>query len=448
MTKKTVLIVCNDIVGLKMAGPAIRCVEIAKILSNYFVVKLCAPQFDLDVSFSFELYSFADPKFKLDAEAADIVVVQGDALRVHPFLKKCEGTLVADLYCPIPLEYHQVSAGLDVDVRGRTSTYLSEVLHEQLVYADHFLCASEKQQEYWLGALTLAGRVNAYRWPQASHANVSDLISLLPFGLSAQKPVQTRRALRTTFNIPQEDFVLVWGGGIYQWFDPLTPIKAIHRLVSQGARVHLVFIGVKHPNPSITQHDMCAQAVSLATELELIGRFVHFNFGWVDYDERHNFLLDADAGISAHFDNPETRFSFRTRMLDYLWCGLPIIATKGDVFGDALEVEGIGITVNYEDLDGWVRAIVTMKDNRSTLENFRQEVFRYSERFRWDFVVKPLIARFDTILASSDRALVRDYYSLPKHSVGLLFRLRRVYGAGGIKSVLSAVVRRVRRALA
>ncbi|WP_170948718.1 glycosyltransferase family 4 protein [Pseudomonas sp. Irchel 3A7] len=428
-----------------MAGPAIRCVEIAKVLSEFFTVKLCAPRIDDNVSFSFEMCSVADSRFKPWAKSADIIIVQGDALRTHPFLKKNKATLVADLYCPVPLEYHQASEGLDLDVRGGTSNFLSDVLHEQLVYADHFLCASEKQLQFWLGALTLAGRVNAHRWPQASHANVSDLISILPFGLSALKPVLTKRALRSQFDIPHDDFVLVWGGGLYQWFDPLTPIRAVHRLVSEGRRVHLVFIGVTHPNPDIVQHDMCARAVELASELGLSGKFVHFNFGWVDYHDRHNFLLDADIGISSHFDNPETRFSFRTRMLDYLWCGLPIIATKGDVFGDALAVEQVGIAVDYEDEDAWVKAIAFVMNDRNALEKFHKKSLQYSERFHWDLIVRPLVTRFETILNAPDRTLVRRHYLARTSSVQLFSRLRQIHASGGVKSLFFAFYRRTKR---
>lgn len=445
MTKKTAMVVCNDIVGLKMAGPAIRCVEVAKALSDLFSVKLCAPRINEGVSFSFEMCSFSDSRFNAWAESADIIIVQGDALRAHPFLKESKGALVVDLYCPVPLEYHQASEGVDPDVRGYTSNFLSDILHEQLVYGDHFLCASEKQEQFWLGALTVAGRINAHRWPQASHANVSDLISILPFGLSAQKPVLTRRALRTQFDIPHDDLVLVWGGGLYQWFDPLTPIRAIHRLVSKGARVHLVFIGVSHPNPDIVQHDMCRKAVALAAELQLTGKFVHFNFGWVDYHERHNYLLDADIGISSHFDNPETRFSFRTRMLDYLWCGLPIIATKGDVFGDALTSENIGISVDYEDEDGWVEAIVSVMDDRNALENFHNEALRYSERFRWDLIVKPLAARLETISNAPDRLLVRSHYLARTKFAKLLYRLRNIHASGGVVLVFLTVFKRIKR---
>jgi hypothetical protein len=38
------------------------------------------------------------------------------------------------------------------------------------------------------------------------------------------------------------------------------------------------------------------------------------------------------VGVSTHRDHLETRLSFRTRMLDYIWAGLPIVCTDGDHF--------------------------------------------------------------------------------------------------------------------
>jgi hypothetical protein len=39
-------------------------------------------------------------------------------------------------------------------------------------------------------------------------------------------------------------------------------------------------------------------------------------------------LREADIGVSLHREDVETRYSFRTRVLDYLWAGLPIITTE------------------------------------------------------------------------------------------------------------------------
>ncbi len=48
------------------------------------------------------------------------------------------------------------------------------------------------------------------------------------------------------------------------------------------------------------------------------------------YSAWGSYLLDADIAVSIHLDNLETRFSFRTRILDYLWARRPMILTGGD----------------------------------------------------------------------------------------------------------------------
>lgn len=440
-----ILVICNDVVGTKMAGPAIRCVEIAKILARRAKVILSSPKISVENSFPIEIICSDVDQFEAVALSMDIIIFQGDALNRFPFLKKFRGVLISDLYCPISLEYHQVSDGLSIDVRSATIKYLSDSLFEQLVYADHFLCASEKQKEFWLGALTLAGRINAHRWPVASHADLSDLISILPFGLDSTVPVLERKALRSRFKIPESDFVMVWGGGVYQWFDPLTIIKALRRLIDEGAHAHLVFIGVKHPNPGISQHDMCAKAVALADELGILDKFVHFNFGWVDYSDRHNYLLDADIGVSAHFDNPETRYAFRTRMLDYLWCGLPIVATKGDVFGDSLDTEGAGVSVDFEDVEGWVSALKRLMNDPHFLRACREGSFTYAQKFRWDRVTELLVEKCKSLVPSPDRDFIRSEFQRKSIKPSISVRLRHVYAMGGMRSLAGVLLRRIGR---
>ena len=56
-------------------------------------------------------------------------------------------------------------------------------------------------------------------------------------------------------------------------------------------------------------------------------------------------------------DHLETRFSFRTRMLDYLWATLPIVCTRGDHFAELVEREGLGLTVPYGDPEALAAAI-------------------------------------------------------------------------------------------
>ena len=134
-------------------------------------------------------------------------------------------------------------------------------------------------------------------------------------------------------------------------------IRAVHEIARRRDDVRLYFLGVKHPNPEIPDMAMAGEAVALAEELGLRDRVVFFNFGWVPYAERGRYLLEADVAVSAHFDDIETRFAFRTRLLDCLWAGLPIVTTRGDTLGELIVADGAGQAVDVGDVDGWVRRL-------------------------------------------------------------------------------------------
>lgn len=443
IAKKKFLLICSDIVAQKMAGPAIRYVEMAKALSRQYDIVLVAPGATAATTPHYELLPDSFEVVKVQAGRAAFVLCQSDRLEKYPFLKKVPAVLIADLYCPVPLEYHQSSDGSAPDLRVQMAIHLGRQLTEQLSFADYFICANEKQRDFWLGGLALVGRINGARWQDTSHAQLDELVSLVPFGLSDQPPTKSGPGMRARFGIPPEDFVAVWGGGIYQWFDPLTVIHAVHQLVQDGHRVHLVFMGVGHPNPNIHEHEMCIRAIDLAGELELHDRFVHFNRGWVDYEERQNFLLEADVGVSAHFDNPETRFAFRTRMLDYLWCELPIVCTRGDVFAQHVQDNGLGLVVDFESVEGWVAALLRLKGDQAFHAQCSCQIADFSRAFTWRSIMDRFIGNIDGLRAAADREPIRRAARARQTGLGIAAKVRRAYAEGGLGRVGAQTVRKL-----
>ena len=103
---------------------------------------------------------------------------------------------------------------------------------------------------------------------------------------------------------------------------------------------------------------MAVAARELADRLGLTGTHVFFNEGWVAYDDRQNYLLDADIGVSTHLDHVETAFSFRTRVLDYLWASLPDRAPPPATrSADLIEREGLGPHGAAGDVDALEEAL-------------------------------------------------------------------------------------------
>jgi hypothetical protein len=136
---------------------------------------------------------------------------------------------------------------------------------------------------------------------------------------------------------------------------------------------------------------MAYRAKALAEELGLVGTYVFFNEGWVDYDDRQNYLLESDVGVSTHLDHVETAFSFRTRILDYLWASLPVVASDGDGFADVIRTNGFGLVVPPRDVDALEAALYTLLADDEQREACRHAIERKVSDMRWSKVLEPLL---------------------------------------------------------
>jgi GT2 family glycosyltransferase len=385
-----ILVATGDVLEAKMAGPAIRAWHMACTLAREHDVQLvstqgCAishPDFPVRVADERELE-------RLEAWC-DVLIFQGNLMRQHPVLRDTQKVVVTDIYDPFHLEVLEQARDLDPAKRLFAVQSSTDVLNEQLRRGDFFLCASEKQRDFWLGQLAAVGRINPATYDRGE--NLEGLLAVAPFGVTDEPPQHTRPVLRGVVpGIGEDDKVVLWGGGIYNWFDPLTLLRAVDKLRLRLPEVRLYFLGLKHPNPMVGEMKMAEDAVSLAHELGLVGTYVFFNEDWVEYDDRQNYLLESDVGVSTHLDHVETEFSFRTRVLDYLWASLPIVATGGDSLATLIETTGIGTTVPPGDVDALEAALFQMLDDDEFRASCRGEIERIVPTYHWSKVLEPLL---------------------------------------------------------
>jgi hypothetical protein len=136
--------------------------------------------------------------------------------------------------------------------------------------------------------------------------------------------------------------------------------------------------------------EMATATRRLAEELGLVGTHVFFNEDWVEFDDRQNFLLDADVGVSTHLDHIETEFSFRTRILDYLWAGLPIVATDGDGFAEVIRGNGLGVVTPPRDVDAVTDGLRRLLTDPAFAADCRARVAALAPTLHWRRVLAPL----------------------------------------------------------
>jgi GT2 family glycosyltransferase len=389
--KRTVLLVSDDFINKKMAGPAIRIYNFAKVLSSYMnVIVACPNKSDLP-EMEFSIIQYKD-EYSLGelVNKSDIIFCGGTVFFKYKSLKRSDKYLIIDIYDPYNLATLEEYSSKPIKERIKVHDVMVTIINEELYWGDFFICASERQRDFWLGMLAALNRVNPVTY--SADSTLRKLIDVVPFGLPDNKPLHTKNVLKGILEgISKDDFVIIWGGGIYNWFDPLSLIKAMSIVYEKRKDIKLFFMGIKHPNPLVKELGLVNETVQLAKSLGIYEKNVFFNFGWVPYEERQNYLLESDVGIITHPVHIETRFSFRTRVLDYIWANIPIISTEGDFFSEIIKEKELGLVVKEKDPEGIANAILKLAEDKDYYKKCVKNLSEISKDYTWENVCRPLI---------------------------------------------------------
>jgi glycosyltransferase involved in cell wall biosynthesis len=404
---RRLLIIATDAVGDLMAGPGIRTWELARVLSSHLQVDLALPPF-------VETGAPARPDFPVRIHAcgrmrelrdlvgrSDLLMTLGVVPLACPFVTRADKPLILDAYDPYLLAGLELHQG-DPEKQLSTHEIYRRALLAGLGAADLILCASERQRDYWLGALSALGRVNPHNY--RGDPTLSRLLRVVPFGLPREPPRQSRSVLKGVHpEIRSSDRVVLWGGGLWDWLDAKTAIRAMAHVTAARADVKLFFMGTQRPG-RVTRMAAVEEVEALSRDLGLYGRSVLFNTEWVPYSDRQNYLLEADLGICLHHDTLETRLAFRTRLLDYVWTGLPVVATSGDTLSEEMHSEGLARTVAPGAERAVADAILELLGTADSRARMRPRFEAMAARYTWDVVASPLVEFCRDPHVSPDRA--------------------------------------------
>ncbi|HXV98068.1 MAG TPA: glycosyltransferase, partial [Anaerolineae bacterium] len=387
-----------------------------EVLNPEFEVSLCKTQAELQ-ALTFQ---------------AQVIITVGANLSIYPFLRQAGKPLVVDMYIPFMLEDLQKYADRSLTDRNIFHRASRGAHTLQIRSADFIICASEKQKDFWLGWLSALGRVNPYT--VHDDPTLAKLIDVVPFGLPHDAPVHRQQVVKGVYkSINPADKVILWGGGIWNWLDPYTLIKAMASISAAHPDIKLLFMGVKSPNSGSAKMEAAAKAIKLSQELGLYDRQVFFN-DWAAYQERENYLLEADIGASLHLNHIETRFSFRTRFLDYIWAGLPILTTAGDIISDEVARWGLGKVVKNGDAEQVSQVLVELLTTPNLRPQYQPCFERVRASYEWETVMAPLIKFCEAPYLAADKdhlkritlveAGTAAWWSLP----GKIWQIMRNYG--------------------
>jgi glycosyltransferase involved in cell wall biosynthesis len=385
-----VLFVCPDPVGVEMAGLGIRNWELARVVRDRATVTIAHGGSEAIDDGNLRTVPFRphdpDPVIELTAQA-DVIVAPPQWPPLTRALRRSRAQIVFDLYDPETLETLELFSGARALVRRVHTATTLDRLHRALLTGHHFMCASESQRDLWLGAMLGLRMIDAGAYDR--DPGYRSVIDVVPFGLPDEppSPLSGPGPRQILPGIDAEDELVLWNGGIWQWLDARTAIRAVTLLQRRRPRVKLVFMGGAGGHPAAQRS--AAQARALAGELGVLGSAVHFHDGWVPYEERARWLGEADCAVAAALDHLETRFAFRTRLLDCLWAGLPVACTSGDELAARVAREDLGSVAAPGDPEGLADGIERIL--RRGRDDYAPQLRAAAEQATWSRAAEPLV---------------------------------------------------------
>lgn len=369
-----VMLVCPEPLGHRQpAGIGIRFLEIERVLrgDGHEVTML-----------SRDAGAFDPPTLLRASGESDVAVVQGHV--ANDFFAHARPIPTAiDLYDPFIIENLHYFAARGAEVYAHDHA----TLMDSLARGDFFLCASEAQRHFYLGALLAAGRVNPIAFER--DPTLASLIAIAPFGVPPARG-------QASVPVPHTDILF---GGIYDWYDPILAIEAVKLARASVPSMTLTF--TTHPNPELTPQGKTAEAMAYAKGLD----FVRFE-PWVAYAERGAFYDRFALALLTFPQSIETDLSMRTRVYDYLWGGLPVVTSSAPGTDELLARYGAGVVVGGRTLCGhtdgngggvqrtpdapraFAEALLAALRDR---ERLRDGARRFVDDHQWPRVLQPLV---------------------------------------------------------
>lgn len=386
------LILSHERIGPKMAGPGIRCHALAGVMARHAQVCLAMPAGSTlpDSGAPFEAVQFEPGQWgtiERQVREANVILLPSDMAWHFPQLAECTAWLAIDGYDPLMPEWLATYAH-ESEAAAAWAARMTQ-LQPQFLAGDFFICASERQRDWWLGLLEAHGRITPADYLR--DPSLRQLVDVVPFGLRATPPLKTRPAIKGVWpGIQPNDKLMLWGGGLWRWLDPVSAVQAMPIICAQQPSAKLVFPGTRHPNPALANLPSNVDAAKQAAgALGLLDHSVFFG-DWVGYEDWTNVLLETDVALSLHFDTLETRLAYRSRVFDYIWAGLPMVVTAGDATSEIISRHGLGSVVGVQDVEGIAREALRWLNAPSEDADRRFAAAR--GQFTWEEAAKPLIA--------------------------------------------------------
>jgi glycosyltransferase involved in cell wall biosynthesis len=307
----------------------------------------------------------------------------------------------------------QSDRGLETQI-----SFMREILRR----GDIFSGCGRAQCQMMIGELAMAGRLNrrtfGYEFTRAilpgsppRPGNVADRgVAGSDSGVEAGG--QARRLL-TQHGIVDTDFVVLWCGGYNTWTDVNTLFQGLEAAMQDNPRLHYVSVGASTYSAPDNVYD---RFIAMAAASPRRDRY-HV-LGWRPWSEMATYYRESNVGINIDALHYETIFGTRTRLVEMIASGLPVITSLGAELSYLLRDAGAALTFDVGDWEQLGRSVGQMAADPDLTQRMAVAAYRYAQedlsfatttRSLREWVQKPLRAPDRQTASRSDQLRSIEY---------------------------------------
>jgi glycosyltransferase involved in cell wall biosynthesis len=214
-------------------------------------------------------------------------------------------------------------------------------------------------------------------------------LRIVPYGIDSNEPVAKRKPIQDLLGTAYgKSWKILWFGAVYPWFNIKKLIDAVH-LLNEKHPTQLIMVGASNPfnnHPDFVEKAREVRELVTRPEFKEI---VHTQ-DWVPFEDRADWYLDCDLIITLNEPGMENGLSWRTRVADYVWAGMPIASNGGDPLTEGLIAQGAAGRLEINDAASLAESIRVIMADEARLKTMKAQMQLYRPTLYWDNVVKPL----------------------------------------------------------
>jgi hypothetical protein len=249
---------------------------------------------------------------------------------------------------------------------GTTLGFLRNILQT----GDAFSGCGEPQKHITVGELAMSGRLN-HRTFGFEFAHV-----VLPGSPPMDGRIDVGRNGRnwlSQFGVGQDDFVVLWCGGYNTWTDVDTLFTALETSMAADKRVHYVSVGASTYGSPDNVYEQ------LLTKIEHSSHKENYHMlGWRPWSEIMDFYRESDVGLNIDALHYETIYGTRTRLVEMIAAGLPVVTSLGSELSYLLRDADVALAFEVGDAQGLSKQILTLSRNEEKRCDMANGAYRYA----------------------------------------------------------------------